>query len=49
MRFKIENKDTNNFLEYNITENLIIFKNEFETFYAKGTFSKKSLFYLKIK
>ena len=43
MKFKIENKDTNNFLEYNITENLIIFKNEFETFYAKGTFNKKKL------
>lgn len=51
MRFKIENKDTNNFLEYNITENVIIFKNEFETFRAKGTFSKKKiiLFENKIK
>ena len=35
MRFKIENKDTNNFLEYNITENVIFFKNEFEMFRAK--------------
>lgn len=43
MRFKIENKDTNNFLEYNITENVIIFKNEFETFRAKGTFSKEKI------
>lgn len=25
MRFKIENKDTNNFLEYNITENVIFY------------------------
>lgn len=43
MRFKIGNKDTNNFLEYNITENVIIFKNEFEMFRAKGTFSKNKL------